>query len=126
MSQLLGSGKIFLVREPISGRFGIPRLMAMLSSKDFGIDWNGIDEITVVTFNRRRNRCIMLHCDFAGVDRTVRVLNSGLFKVDLGSDIIPEQLTRGTLRRLLLDGTLSGEYAHPHVQKTLENKVEND
>lgn len=43
-----------MVKEPVCGRFGIHRLMAMLTSNSLKISWNGIDEITVVTFNKRR------------------------------------------------------------------------
>lgn len=51
MSILSQTGKIILVKQPVNGRFGIHRLMAMLSSNQFGVFWNGTDEITIVTFN---------------------------------------------------------------------------
>lgn len=51
MSILSQTGKIILVRQPVNGRFGIHRLMAMLSSNQFEVCWNGTDEITIVTFN---------------------------------------------------------------------------
>ena len=53
MSILSSTGKIVMVKEPVCGRFGIHRLMAMLTSNSLKISWNGIDEITVVTFNKR-------------------------------------------------------------------------
>lgn len=57
MSILSSTGKIVMVKEPVCGRFGIHRLMAMLTSNSLKISWNGIDEITVVTFNKRRTAC---------------------------------------------------------------------
>ena len=60
MSILSSTGKILMVREPICGRFGIHKLMAMLSSGTLNVKWNGIEEISVVTFNRRRTICKIL------------------------------------------------------------------
>lgn len=60
MSILSQTGKIILVRQPVNGRFGIHRLMAMLSSNQFGVFWNGTDEITIVTFNAKRTICKLL------------------------------------------------------------------
>ncbi len=45
MSILSSTGKILMVREPICGRFGIHKLMAMLSSGVLNVKWNGIDEL---------------------------------------------------------------------------------
>lgn len=121
MMNLLGNGKIYLVKEPVSGRFGLPRLLAMLSQNTFNVRWNGMDEITVITFNRRRTRCSILHCDFAGIDRTVRQLNSGVFKVLLDDGLLPERITKEKLIRLLLDGTLEGEFVNAEVKYYLQN-----
>ena len=60
MSILSQTGKIILVRQPVNGRFGIHRLMAMLSSNQFGVSWNGTEEITIVTFNAKRTICKIL------------------------------------------------------------------
>lgn len=57
MSILSGTGKIYMVREPVCGRFGIHRLLAMLSSNSLNVHWNGIDEVTIVTFNKRKTIC---------------------------------------------------------------------
>lgn len=37
MSILPQKGRIILVRQPVNDRFGIHRLMAMLSSNQFGV-----------------------------------------------------------------------------------------
>ena len=60
MSILSGTGRIYMVREPVCGRFGMLRLLAMISSNSLGVKWNGIDEITVVTFNKRKTICKIL------------------------------------------------------------------
>ncbi len=60
MSILSGTGKIYMVREPVCGRFGIHRLLAMLSSNSLNVHWNGIDEVTIVTFNKRKTICKVL------------------------------------------------------------------
>ena len=56
MALLSSTGRIFLVLEPVSGRLGLPRLLARLSSNSFNIHWDGEAEITVITTNQRRNR----------------------------------------------------------------------
>lgn len=43
MSILSGTGKIYMVREPVCGRFGMHRLLAMISSNSLGVKWNGLD-----------------------------------------------------------------------------------
>ena len=106
MSILLGTGRIYMVREPVCGRFGMHRLLAMLSSNSLGVKWNGIDEISIVTFNKRRTICKILHVDNCGVDCTSRVLNSGRFQVMLEEDKIPIHLTRDELEKLLMEGTV--------------------
>ena len=43
MSILSGTGKIYMVREPVCGRFGMHRLLDMISSNSLGVKWNGLD-----------------------------------------------------------------------------------
>ncbi len=106
MSILSSTGKIVMVKEPVCGRFGIHRLMAMLTSNSLKVSWNGIDEITVVTFNKRRTACKLLHIDVYGIDCTTRILNSGRFQVMLSENQIPVNLTRQELEQLLREGTV--------------------
>ena len=54
MSILSATGKIIMVQEPVSGRFGLQKLLAKLSSNAYGVNWNGSDEISLVTFNKKR------------------------------------------------------------------------
>ena len=95
MSILSQSGKIILVRQPVSGRFGIHRLMAMLSSNQLGVGWTGTEEISVVTFNAKRTICKILHIDAYGTDRTL-----------LQDDLLPVHLSRNELELLLNGGEL--------------------
>ena len=83
MSILSQSGKIILVREPVCGRFGIHRLIAQLTSGALNVSWDGKSEITMVTFNKKRTLCKILHIDDYGVDCTTRILNTGRFQVIL-------------------------------------------
>jgi len=107
MSILSSTGKIILVREAVSGRFGIHRLLAMLSSNTLNVNWNGIEEISIITFNSRKTICKILHVDEYGIDCTTRILNKGTFKIILAEDLIPIHLTRQELEELLRDGTVS-------------------
>ena len=84
MSILSQSGKIILVREPVCGRFGIHRLIAQLTSGALNVSWDGKSEITMITFNKKRTLCKILHIDDYGVDCTTRILNTGRFQVKFG------------------------------------------
>lgn len=111
---LPSTGRLVMCREPVCGRFGIHRLMAMLSTGGLKIGWNGTDEITVVTFNKRRTLCKILHADEWGVDCTTRILNTGTFKVMLDTDSLPESMSRATLEALLNgEATEAAELARP-------------
>ena len=106
MSILSQSGKIILVREPVCGRFGIHRLIAQLTSGALNVSWDGKSEITMVTFNKKRTLCKILHIDDYGVDCTTRILNTGRFQVILDDckKLIPIHLTRNELEELLTHG----------------------
>ena len=122
MSILSATGKIIMVQEPVSGRFGLQKLLAKLSSNAYGVNWNGSDEISLVTFNKKRTICKILHVDDTGVDCTTRILNHGNFKVLLDEGLIPRRLTREALERLIIDGTLEAEYQNEISKQLLENQ----
>ena len=61
MGLIPSTGSVYLCREPVCGRFGIHRLLAMLTTRELRVGWDGSAEITVVTFNRRRTICKILH-----------------------------------------------------------------
>ncbi|MCR5537162.1 MAG: IS66 family insertion sequence element accessory protein TnpB [Succinivibrio sp.] len=122
MALLSSTGRIFLVLEPVSGRLGIPRLLARLASNSFQFRWNGEDEITVIVTNRRRSILKILHIDATGCDLTTRILNHGTFKVLFSEKCIPRNLTRGDLERLFIDGTLTGEYQNKLSEELLSQR----
>ncbi|MCI6906823.1 MAG: transposase [Succinatimonas sp.] len=109
MSYFLPEGKILIARQPVSGRFGVPRLMANLSANAAKYDWNGVDPINVITFNKFRDRCKIISYDRYGVTLTVRVLHSGRFKVMLDEGLIPSTINKSELEELMRTGTLSTE-----------------
>ena len=125
MALLSTTGKSFLVLEPISGRFGIPRLLAKLSSNSLNINWDGEEEITILTVNSRRSRLKILHIDDVGCDLTSRVLNKGTFKVLFQENCIPKALTRSMLERLFIDGTMEGDYQNELSREILEKRSKN-
>ncbi|MGN0903354.1 MAG: hypothetical protein ACI4M9_08705 [Succinivibrio sp.] len=109
MAILSETGKIVMVRHPVCGRFGIPRLLSMLSSRQLDVCWDGVEEISIVLFNARRTMCKILHVDRFGVDVTNRILNTGRFKVyleELENEAVPVILRRSELETLLREGTL--------------------
>lgn len=108
MSLLSTSGDIFLIKEPVCGRYGMHKLRACLTAGTLGVKWNCIDEITVVTFNKAKTICSILHIDSCGWERTTRRLKRGRYDVILSQGLIPGLLTRQMLERLLSDGTQSG------------------
>ena len=124
MALLSSTGRIFLVLEPVSGRLGLPRLLARLSSNSFNIHWDGEAEITLITTNQRRNRLKILHIDSAGCDLTTRMLNHGTFKVLFADGCIPRNLTRGDLERLFVDGTLEGGYQNALSEELLKKRTQ--
>ena len=50
---LPSEGRIVMVKEPVSGRFGVHKLMAHLTMNTYGTAWDGDETITLVTFNVR-------------------------------------------------------------------------
>ena len=51
---LPSEGRIVMVKEPVSGRFGVHKLMAHLTMNTYGTAWDGDETITLVTFNKKR------------------------------------------------------------------------
>ena len=107
MSYILPEGRIMILKQPISGRYGIPRLMAYITANSSRFGWDGVETISVITFNRFRTRCKIISCDKYGVTLTVRILHSGNFKVLLDDDLLPETINKSELESLMRYGTLS-------------------
>ena len=106
---LLNSGKIYMVKSPIKGNAGINMLDSLVVSGALGISMTDKQEKYVIFFNKSRNRCRILHIDEAGVTLMVRRLFSKKFQVILDSSD-NQVLTREQLKRLLLDGTVDGDW----------------
>lgn len=106
---LLRSGKIYLVKTPVKGNAGINLLFSLVVGGTLGISMTDQEEKYVIFFNKKRTRCRILHIDNAGVTLMIRRLFSKKFqvKLDSGSNQV---LTREQLRRLLLDGTVEGDW----------------
>lgn len=119
-ADILGSGPVYLVRTPVSGNWGIPRLSALLSGGTLGIpapDAQG--EVCVVFVTRSLTRLKILHVDDCGVSLTTRILWSRRFRVALSDSSAPLTITRGQLRRLILDGTYEGEWESRFLERRL-------
>lgn len=99
MSILSSTGKILLVREPACGRFGIHKLMAMISSGSIGVKWNGLDEISVITFNRKRSICKVLKYEISYFKSLQIVLR--LLKVTTVISSIPFHLTPSEFEEIM-------------------------
>ena len=60
-STLFNTGKIYLIRTPVNGRYGILRLYNMMVSNQLGFEWEPDEEVWVVMFNEHRSRLRILH-----------------------------------------------------------------
>ena len=120
VSQLFASGKLYLIRRPVSGRVGIIRLWDMLCTGELGVDFNPVakDEVWVLMVNRSRNRLRILHVDQFGYELIVRINYDGRFDVVFHENG-PEKITRIQLRRLVLDGTVEGEWRSIYIKNVL-------
>lgn len=118
VSKLFAAGTIVLVRQPISGRYGILRMWNMLASGTLGVkyDLRAGKELWVITVNRRRTRLRILHVDSFGYELITRINYAGKFKVLFDDVEAPMALTRGQLRRLMLDGTTEGDWQSIELQ----------
>ena len=86
-STLLNTGKIYLIRTPVNGRYGILRLYNMMVSNQLGFEWEPDEEVWVVMFNEHRSR--------------LRILHSDLQKMECS----PDTITREELRSLILNAS---------------------
>lgn len=112
MDNLFSTGRIFLIRKPIRGNYGINRLFDSLACGEFGIDIVTNKEETYVVFStKRRNMLLILHIDDYGYDLTKRIIyNKSRFQILFEDEYKPLTLTREELRRLVLYGTSELDY----------------
>lgn len=124
MNDLFSSGKIYLIKKPISGRYGLPKIMGNLLTGAFGEDIASADEeIYVVLTTKDRKTLIIFHMDDLGYDLTKRRLFHGKFALILDNDdeSNPVKITREELKRLVLDGTFAGDWHSPQLKSMFEN-----
>ena len=98
--------RLLLVKEPVSGRFGIPKLIAQLSYNKYNINWDGFSPIAVVFFNKRRSIGKLLIIDKNGASLLTRILNIGKFQIEFNDKGIPQNLTKSMLESLFLTGKI--------------------
>lgn len=115
-SKLLATGKIYLIRKPIDGRLGALKLWNLATSGSLGIDVDIIsgEEVWIVMASNRASRLRIFHIDDQGYSLTTRINYDGRFDV-LFSEDGPKTLTRSELQRLILDGTVEGDWHHPRL-----------
>ena len=123
MSDLFSSGKIYLFRKPISGRYGIPKLTAYLTSGILGIDVSvgDTEEIYALFTTKRQDTLFILHIDEFGVDLTKRRLHGKKFVGILSDSTSLQNLTREQLKRLVLDGTHEGSWQSASLKEIMSN-----
>ena len=95
---LFSSGKIYLIRTAVSGRYGLQKLHGMVMSGILGVDVNpdNVEEMYFIFVTRNLKTLMILHMDEAGVDFTKRILFNRKFKIMLEDQINPIDLTFST------------------------------
>ena len=119
---LFSSGKIYLIRTAVSGRYGLQKLHGMVMSGILGVDVNpdNVEEMYFIFVTRNLKTLMILHMDEAGVDFTKRILFNRKFKIMLEDQINPIDLTRDQLKRLVLDGSYEGDWESIYLKQQLE------
>ncbi len=118
-SALFVSGDIYLIKHPVPGNVGIHGLFNKVASGEFGFEFNleKPREIWVVTLNKRRRRLSILHIDDWGYEQIIRYLfSSSPISLFFDNDADFVKLTRGQLRRLVIDGSVEGGFNNAFVQ----------
>ena len=93
--------RITVYQKPVSALYGIPGLGGLLMSRAVQINWNRRDNIAMIFFNPKCTLCKILVADQTGYSCTTRRLNRGRFPVALALGLVPEEITREALAKLL-------------------------
>lgn len=119
---LFATGKIYLVRTPVRGNCGIPKLHGIVASGVLGvdIDLTSGEEMYFVFTTKSLKALLILHIDEAGIDFTKRLLFSRKFKILLEEQASPLVITREQLKRLVLDGSYEGDWESVYLRRKIE------
>ena len=122
-SDLFSSGDIYLIRNPINGNCGINRILGKIVSKEWNIDFdlNNPKEIYVVIPTKSKRTLLIFHYDIYGADITKRILHNSKFKIQLEDTRQPITITRGQLKRLIIDGTYIGEWEAKELESIMKD-----
>lgn len=93
--------RITVYQQPVSGRYGIPGLGGLLMMCAKRIQWNGRDNIAMIFLNNSHTQCKIIVADQTGYSCTARRLNSGRFPAALSLGLVPEEISREALAKLL-------------------------
>ena len=112
---LFATGRIMLLEAPVSASWGIHKHFSMLESGAFGIRYDPSQEYWIISLNRQKTRCTMLHVDSTGYSLTRRILFQAGFRAALSGEGA-RTLTRGQLRMNLdIPGSSEGPYSTPYI-----------
>ena len=127
MNNIFSTGRIFLVRKPIRASYGPDRIFNMITIGAFGDDINSTNEETYVVFtNKRRNMLLIFHYDDFGYELTKRKLYvKSRFNIELAEQMQAESLTRESLRRLVLYGSVQESFESlKHENRELKSRLQ--
>ena len=124
-SDLFASGQIYLIRNPINGNSGINSILGKILSKewDVDLDLNNPKEIYVVIPTKNKKTILIFHYDIYGADICKRILHSRKFRIQLEDTRQPIMITRGQLKRLIIDGTYTGEWEHKELESIMKDFI---
>lgn len=122
ITEIFNTGKIYLIRTPVSGNSGIPKLYGLILGGTLGLDYNpatAYEECYFVFVSRNLKYLMILHLDDTGITLIKRVLFNRRFRIMLEDQAKPLNLTREQMKRLVLDGTYQGEWQSAYMQHTV-------
>ena len=70
-------GRIYVINQPISANYGIPTMLALLNANSLDVFWNGVDPITIISFNEKLTLCKIFIVDKHGITCAKRRLRVG-------------------------------------------------
>ena len=102
MTEIFSTGKIYLIRTPVSGNSGIPKLHGLILGGTLGLDYNpatAYEECYFVFVSRNLKYLMILHLDDTGITLIKRVLFNRRFRIMLEEQAKPLNFT---MRKMLI------------------------